>query len=130
MTGGTPSVVAFESQAVVNDEWACTWTTRPPAYPWTYPDVPTVLAIGLIPMAPVQIPGGGGCWFMARFDALMIPGAGPKVTQGQGVVRTRITFPDEALGWTFHIQLIAADSRTPIGVVTSPLLTATPQNAS
>jgi len=67
---------------------------------------------------------------MARFDALMIPGAGPKVTQGQGVVRTRITFPDEALGWTFHIQLIAADSRTPIGVVTSPLLTATPQNAS
>jgi hypothetical protein len=119
--------VAFTSEATVTREWNATWTTRPPSSPWIYPDAPSVILVGLQPIAPVQLPYGGGCWLSARPDTWLIPTPSSPLTQQIGTVRASVWIPSQLAGVALYLQMLSADTRTLIGFVTSPLLVVTPQ---
>jgi hypothetical protein len=127
VAGGTPTVVAYMSEATVEHEWNATWTTRPPGPPWSYPDVPSLVVVGLQPVTPAQLPNGGGCWLMVNPDTWVIPRPSSPLTQQAGMVQARLRLPRELAGVTIYLQLLSADARTLIGVVTSPMLVVTAQ---
>ena len=121
--GHTPRVVTCRSLAVVGDEFGITWTAEPPHAPWVYPTPPSsALLIGFSPVEPAQLPRGSGCYLMVRPDLVLPARDGTPFTMRNGHFRLQLVLPPAVLGLKCWVQVVASDSRTQLGVVTSDMV--------